>query len=134
MSQSAQVAPFDYNYQFDNSSEAVTIWATDITKWNTYLGGVYQQAVSGLVYVDSNTYTGTSGLFNIYGGSFKTKRSDIAGVEVFADKDDESKGYVTWVSGNEKSWTMGAKATGPNPLSGVSQRPITQEPMYLVSN
>jgi beta-glucanase (GH16 family) len=122
MSQSAQVAPFDYNYQFDNSSEAVTIWATDITKWNTYLGGVYQQAVSGLVYVDSNTYTGTSGLFNIYG------------VEVFADKDDESKGYVTWVSGNEKSWTMGAKATGPNPLSGVSQRPITQEPMYLILN
>ncbi|CAK9780700.1 unnamed protein product [Cutaneotrichosporon oleaginosum] len=122
MSQSAQVAPFDADYQFDNSSDAVTIWATDITKWNTYLGGVYQQAVSGLVYVDNGVYTGTSGLFNIYG------------VEVFADKNDESKGYVTWVSGNEKSWTMEAKATGPNPLSGVSQRPITQEPMYLIMN
>ncbi|BEJ13862.1 hypothetical protein CspHIS471_0310360 [Cutaneotrichosporon sp. HIS471] len=122
MSQSAQVAPFDADYQFDNSSAGATIWATDITMWNSYLGGVYQQAVSGLVYVDNSVYTGTSGAFNIYG------------VEVFADKNDESKGYVTWVSGNEKSWTMEAKSTGPNPLSGVSQRPITQEPMYLIIN
>lgn len=66
-------------------------------------------------------------------GHLLTRRPDITGVEVFADKNDESKGYVTWVSGNEKSWTMEAQATGPNALSGVSQRPITQEPMYLVS-
>lgn len=69
MSQSAQVAPFDADYQFDNSTNAVTVWATDIVKWNTYLGGVYQQAVSGLVYVDNGVYNGTSGLYNIYGGS-----------------------------------------------------------------
>lgn len=78
MSQSAQVAPFDDFYQFDNSSSAVTIWAQDITKWNSYLGGVFQQAVSGLVYVDNGVYTGTSGLFNIYGMSSGTAGHDIS--------------------------------------------------------
>lgn len=77
MSQSAQVAPFDDYYQWDNSSGNYVIHQADVMKWNSYLGGVYQQAVSGLVYVANDVYQGTSGHFNIYGmfplgGNFST--------------------------------------------------------------
>lgn len=67
MSQSFQVAPFDDFYQFDNSSNSVHIFNDEITHWNSYLGGVYQQAVSGLAFVEKAVYQGTSKAFNIYG-------------------------------------------------------------------
>lgn len=67
MSQSVQVAPFDDFYQFNNKSNGVEIYNSDVTLWNTYLGGVFQQAVSGLTSVDSSVYQGTSGRFNVYG-------------------------------------------------------------------
>lgn len=67
MSQSLQVAPFDYQYQYNNKSNAVEMYDSDVTLWNSYLGGVYQQAVSALTYVPNDVYTGTSGNFNMYG-------------------------------------------------------------------
>lgn len=134
MSQSAQVAPFDDYYQFDNSSSAVTIWEQETVKWNSYLGGVFQQAVSGLAYVDNGVYNGTSGLFNIYGRSYPALcPTNAVGVEVFADKNDVNGGYVTWVAGGVKTWTMKAKATGPNARVGIGQRLVSEEPMAMVS-
>jgi hypothetical protein len=67
VSQSAQVAPFDANYEFVNTSNAVVQYDTTITQWNSYKGGQYQQAVSSLTYVDSSVYQLTSGAFNVYG-------------------------------------------------------------------
>jgi len=63
VSQSAQVAPFDYDYQFDNTS--TEIYDTTITQYNSYLGGIYQQAVSGVTDVPSTVYSGNG--FAVYG-------------------------------------------------------------------
>jgi len=70
VSQSAQIAPFDDFYQINNASTAVTQYNTDLTYWNTYLGGFYQQAASSLTYVPNSVYTGTSAAFATYGKSF----------------------------------------------------------------
>jgi len=67
VSQSLQVAPFDDFYQFNNASTAVTQFNTDLTKWNSYQGGLYQQAVSSLTYIDNDVYVGTQGNFGVYG-------------------------------------------------------------------
>jgi len=40
---------------------------TSLSKWNSYQGGRYQQAVSSLTYIDNDLYTGTAGKFGIYG-------------------------------------------------------------------
>jgi beta-glucanase (GH16 family) len=32
------------------------------------------------------------------------------------------------------SWTMMSSAAGPDPLTQISPRPVSQEPMYLVTN
>jgi hypothetical protein len=62
-----QVAPFDDFYQFNNATPAVTQYDTSLSKWNSYQGGRYQQAVSSLTYIDNDLYTGTAGKFGIYG-------------------------------------------------------------------
>lgn len=123
VSQSLQVAPFDDFYQFDNASNAITMYNSDLTMLNTYLGGWYQEAVSALTYIDDDVYTGTSGHYNVYG------------FEYYSDPNNrETDGHVTWVSGGQKSWTVLPNAFGPNPRSAISQRLISEEPMALVFN
>lgn len=122
VSQSAQVAPYDDYYQFDNTSDAAMIYDEEVTKYNTYLGSVYQQAVSGLSYTETRIYSNESAEFGVFG------------VEYLADYNDVSKGYITWINMGKRAWTMWAKAVGPNPRTGVGQRLISQEPMYMIFN
>ena len=132
-----QVAPFDDFYQFDNASNAVTQYDTSLTKWNSYLGGPYQQAVSSLTYIDDANYNGTSGGFGVYG----KLRIDLVvcfadepeGFEYYSNPNDRSGGHITWVANGVESWTLLPAAVGPNPRSQVSQRLITEEPMAMVS-
>lgn len=56
VSQSFQVAPYDDYYQSDNSSKNFKHYDTDLTYWNTYLGGHFQQAVSSLTRLPRNIY------------------------------------------------------------------------------
>jgi hypothetical protein len=67
MSQSAQVAPFDAEYQIANTSNAVVLYNTTKTKFNSYRGGQFQQAISAFTNVDSSVYQLTSGAFAVYG-------------------------------------------------------------------
>lgn len=67
VSQSAQWAPFNPYYYWINDSSTYEIYNPDVTQFNTYLGGVYQQATSGVVMTDQNCYTGETGCFSIYG-------------------------------------------------------------------
>jgi hypothetical protein len=122
VSQSAQFAPYDDFYQFNNASTAVEIYNPAITGWNSYLGGVYQQAVSGLTNVPASNYADTSGGFGVYG------------FEWYGNPQDRDGGYVTWVSSGVKSWTMKASAVGPNPRTQVGQRMVSEEPMAMVIN
>lgn len=122
VSQSAQIAPFDDGYQFNNASTAVTQYNTAITGWNTYLGGVYQQAVSSLTNVLSSNYANTSGGFGVYG------------FEHYAIPSDRPNAYTTWVSTGVETWTMHPEAIGPNPRTEISQRIMAEEPMSLIIN
>ncbi|KAK4685409.1 beta-glucan synthesis-associated protein KRE6, partial [Tremellales sp. Uapishka_1] len=122
VSQSFQVAPFDSSYQFDNASTDVTQYDTSITKWNSYLGGFYQQAVSSLTYIDSAGYTGTSGALQTYG------------YEMYSNPNDRGSGYITWVANGAKSWQVLPGAIGPNVNTQIGQRLIPEEPMAMIIN
>ncbi|GAA5823315.1 hypothetical protein JCM11251_007563 [Rhodosporidiobolus azoricus] len=117
-SQSAQFAPYDAHYQFRNETPYTTVWTND-TYLNPYMGGVYQQATSGVTYCDPDAYELDGGGFSVYGFEYDNDLED---------------GYITWFSGGKKDWTLTAAAMAPNNQSQVSQRPISQEPHYVILN
>jgi len=119
-SQSNQIAPFSASYNFDNSSVGSPIYDDSLTSFNNYKGGVYQQAVSAVSYLDNADYAGNS--FQTYG------------YELWSDPSHRDQGYITWSVGNTKTWTLHASAIGPDADTGVQQRLIAEEPMSIVLN
>lgn len=115
VSQSFQTAPYNYQYQFVNTSPSATIYDDTMTTWNTYTGGVYQQAVSAVTYIDSQNYDDNG--YAPYG------------FEWWSNPSHRDQGYITWYSGGTKTWTMEASAIGSDSVSLVSQRLVPEEPM-----
>ncbi|OCF31258.1 glucosidase [Kwoniella heveanensis CBS 569] len=122
LSQSMQVAPFDNGYQYLNSSKGAVQYDTDLTIWNSYKGGTFQEAVSSLTYIDNDLYQGTSGQFGVHA------------VEMYSDPNNRDAGHITWVADGVKSWTMYPAAVGPDTTMGIGQRLIPEEPMAMVIN
>lgn len=120
VSQSYQIAPFNYQYQFDNSSSVTTIYNDTITKFNSYKGGPYQQAVSAVTYIDETLYNGTG-----YGAY---------GYEWFSNPDKRDEGYITWYSNGVESWTITAGSIGADSTVEISERLIPEEPLYIILN
>ena len=127
VSQSFQLAPYDDYYQFDNLSTGATeIHDTALTNWNTYLGGFYQQAVSGLTLLPDRIYYDQT-----IGG--RSKEFTVFGFE-YSTYEEKSRGYITWVADGKPSWTMHADAIKENPRTEIGRRLISEEPMYLIIN
>ncbi|KAG6918340.1 hypothetical protein DXG01_015199, partial [Tephrocybe rancida] len=120
VSQSFQCAPYNYKYEFNNATPATAIYNSDITSLNSYKGGVFQQAVSAVSYVDSANYDGQG--YSTYG------------YEWFFDQSNRQNGYIAWFSGGVETWSITSASIGPDPVSQVSSRLIPEEPMYLVLN
>lgn len=118
VSQSAQVAPFNYQYQIDNSTSATTIYNDTITNINTYQGGQYQQAVSAVTYIDKTLYDGEA-----YGSY---------GFEWFSNPDKRSDGYIEWISNGEASWKITSTTIGADDTTEISDRLISEEPMVSI--
>lgn len=59
-SQSLQIAPFDPNYTYGNTSATTTFYDPTDTVWNSYTGGAYQEAVSALSTIPDKAYEGYS--------------------------------------------------------------------------
>ncbi|EIN12547.1 glycoside hydrolase family 16 protein [Punctularia strigosozonata HHB-11173 SS5] len=118
VSQSLQTAP--YNYQYTFNQDGATIYDDTLTKYNTYKGGLYQQALSGVTEIDSANYNDNG--FATYG------------FEWFSDPSNRDDGYVTWFSQGTKAWTATASAIGPDSTTQVSARLIPEEPMYIIFN
>ncbi|GAA6038390.1 hypothetical protein JCM8097_007625 [Rhodosporidiobolus ruineniae] len=118
VSQSAQFAPYDDAYEFRNTTPYTTVYSS-ATELNSYKGGVYQQASSGVTYTNSTSYELNGGGFSTYGFEYDT---------------DEKNGYITWFSDEKPDWTLTAAAVGPNSKTGVGQRLISKEPMYMILN
>jgi len=118
VSQSAQFAPFDLYYQYNNASDLVINYNPSITSQNSFLGSTYQEAASLLTTTDQNCYQYGTGCYSTYGFEY-TGGND---------------GWVTWVSNGVPSWTLLSGALGPDQAAGIGQRIIAEEPMYLIMN
>jgi beta-glucanase (GH16 family) len=71
VSQSSQVAPFDASYQWNNASENYKIGNSSRTALNTYLGGVFQQAVSAVTATNKGCYEVGTGCYSTYMFEYK---------------------------------------------------------------
>lgn len=115
VSQSLQVAPYNYQYEFNNATPATSINDSAITVLNTYLGSVYQQALSALTDVSSQNYGGQN--YATYG------------FEYWSNPSDRASGYITWYSESAQTWKVTSASIGPDSISEVSSRLIPEEPM-----
>ncbi|CEL55357.1 Beta-glucan synthesis-associated protein KRE6 OS=Saccharomyces cerevisiae (strain ATCC 204508 / S288c) GN=KRE6 PE=1 SV=2 [Rhizoctonia solani AG-1 IB] len=120
VSQSAQFAPFSYNYTFDES--AIHVEDPSVTFLNDYRGSAVQQAVSGLTTLPDDIYQETQGNFQTFG------------FEYYGNKDKRSDGYITWLANGKKSLSMTAAAVGPDSMAEIQSRPVPEEPMSIVMN
>lgn len=114
VSQSYQVAPYNADYEFNNSSDVTTISDSSQTSFNTYKGGIYQQAVSAVTFTDSANYGGNS--FATYG------------FEWWSNQKNRDEGYIQWNSGGKPAWKITADSVGADSSTQVSQRLISEEP------
>ncbi|SPO38112.1 related to KRE6 - glucan synthase subunit [Pseudozyma flocculosa] len=120
-SMSAQLAPFDaYYYMKNTTADAVVYDNAAQGQLNSYHGGVYQEAASGIATVKSEAYNETNGQFDTYGFEYKPG----------SDQDS----YITWTLGGDPVWTLHPSAIGPNPQMEIGQRLIPVEPMYIILN
>ncbi|KAH9841904.1 glycoside hydrolase family 16 protein [Rhodofomes roseus] len=119
-SQSMQIAPYDDQYQFDTDTDVTTIFDSSITSFNTYLGAQYQQAVSGLTFINNSVYND----------------SEYAtfGYEWYSNPKDRDAGFITWYSSGVESWKITSGSLGPDAKTEVGQRLIPEEPMYIIIN
>ena len=115
VSQSAQIAPYDLGYNYTSTSPTTTIYNSQLTHFNSYKGGTLQEAVSAVTTVDSQFYGGNG--YAAYG------------FEYWSNQNNPQDGYITWYSNGQSTWQMTAATIGPNSLSQVNQRLISQEPM-----
>lgn len=115
VSQSYQTAPYNYRYKFNDQPPATTIFDPSDTSFNVYQGGVFQQALSGLTYIDSSVYNDQA--YAPYA------------FEWWSDPGKRSSSYITWYSNGQKTWGITSASIGPDPNSQVGQRLIPEEPM-----
>ncbi|KAH7930678.1 glycoside hydrolase family 16 protein [Leucogyrophana mollusca] len=111
VSQSAQWAPFNAGYIWQNTSQNEVINNPSISVQNTYIGGVEQQATSVVTDTNQNCYEGETGCYSVYGFE-----------------------YITWIANNQAAWTLNVAGMGKDDAVEISARPIPQEPMYLIMN
>lgn len=112
-SQSLQIAPFDIWYQPDY--DYLEIYDNEITGMNVYRGGVYQEAISGVTWLNNDWYEAKGG-FQVYGFEY-----------VLGDQ-----GGISWVVGDDYTFSMEAQSIRAN--GNVGQRVIPEEPMSVVVN
>jgi beta-glucanase (GH16 family) len=112
VSQSCQIAPFDIWYQ--PNTDFIEIYDDSVTILNSYQGGVFQQALSGLTNLNNDWYDGKA--YQKYNFEYTPG----------------GKGKITWSVGDVLSWALDYRSIGPN--GNVGQRVIPTEPMSVIMN
>lgn len=121
LSLSTQFMPASTGYYLANAtgSEYVTNAVNgDQVKINTYRGNILQQSASGIAVTNQDSYELSGNDFSIWGFEYEPGND----------------GYVTWWIDGVKAWTLTAAAVGADALVGIAQRPIPEEPMYILLN
>lgn len=120
VSQSSQFAPFNAAYELLNNSRGDTMeFYGDTTILNTYQGNVLQQSASGVTNTPQRAYQLSGGQFTEYGFEYRPGFDDS---------------YITFVSGGERAWKITDGALQPDRRVEIAQRPVPQEPMYIILN
>lgn len=112
VSQSFQAAPFDIWYQPDYNF--VEVYDNSISSMNGYRGGPFQEALSGVTWLNNQWYDGNG--YQTYG--FEYVPGDA--------------GDITWFVGDQYTWHLDHRAIRPN--GNVGQRVVPQEPMSIIMN
>lgn len=119
VSQSGQWAPFNAKYEWFNTSDNMIIYDATETYLNTYTGGAFQQATSGVSITDQNCYQLSTGCFAVYGFEYQPGYND---------------GYITWINNNKAAWTLKGPGVAADTRVEISARPVPLEPMYILVN
>lgn len=116
VSHSYQIAPFDIWYMPDYNF--IEIHTPEITVANTYAGGPFQQAVSGVTTLNPEWYEKgvNAGQYQVYGMEYLN---------------DDNDGYISWYIG-VPTMTVHAYSMAPN--GNVGFRTISKEPMSIIMN
>ncbi|KAK0525732.1 hypothetical protein OC835_005518 [Tilletia horrida] len=133
VSQSVQMAPFNYLYKVSNSTgPAFTIFNNQSTH-NGYNGEVTQQSIS---YVTPTIQGAVQ-----HPASNATSRAPVGalqarpGYAVYAyELSPGPQGYLQWIAGGLPSWRMNAAAFDPDPISAIGRRVFSEEPMSIIMN
>ncbi|KAH9955314.1 glycoside hydrolase family 16 protein [Russula dissimulans] len=120
VSQSAQWAPFDAQYAWQNTSSNLYIADPTVTAFNTYIGGAFQQTTSALAFTNSDCYELEAQCFSVYGYEYVTGCV--------------TSGYIRWIVNGTTSWGVQAAGLGPDTATEIGARPIPTEPMYIIMN
>lgn len=78
-----------------------------------------EQATSVVTEIDQNCYTNETGCFSIHGFEYKPGFDDA---------------YITWIANSKVSWTLKQAGMAADTRVEISERPIPQEPMYIIIN
>lgn len=116
-SQSMQIAPYDIWYMPDY--DWIEIHNKSVTTMNTYAGGPFQQAISGITTLNSLWYE-----FGDVEHNFQRY-----GFEYLNDNDN---GYCRWFVGDDPTYTLHANALHPS--GNIGWRRISKEPMLIIVN
>ncbi|KAJ6625637.1 glycoside hydrolase family 16 protein [Mycena sp. CBHHK59/15] len=119
VSQSAQWAPFDAGYVWNNNSENFVVADPTISQLNTFIGSVTQEATSVVTSTDPLCYEQNGDCFSIYGFEYQPGFDNA---------------YITWISTGKIAWTINSGGVGANLAVDISARPVPQEPMYIIAN
>ncbi|KAJ3574781.1 hypothetical protein NP233_g1520 [Leucocoprinus birnbaumii] len=139
VSQSAQFAPFNQAYHWDNSSENMVVADPSRSRINGFVGNIIQQAASVLTKTNQICYELIEDCYSIYGFEVITPLSPfvitiLITISLRQYKPGYDDAYITWISDSQVSWTLNAGGVGPDETVQISARPIPQEPMYLIIN
>lgn len=119
VSLSAQWAPFNAEYKTPTGPGFVEIFDDEVTVYNPYVGGAFQQCTSGLAVTNQSCYELSGGCFTTFGFEYKPGFDDS---------------YVVWHNNNANAWTLYTAAMVGDPLTEISARPMPLEPMSIILN
>lgn len=119
-SQSVQTGPFDLAYNWNQN--LATIYDEGSTSFNSYTGGVYQEAASALSDIPNKAYSDLGNTFTTFALEYEP---DYAG---------NGNGFITWYVDGKQTWTVTGKSFPPRPSIDISQRLIPVEPMSIIMN
>ncbi|KAF7306776.1 Beta-glucan synthesis-associated protein [Mycena indigotica] len=124
VSQSCQWAPFNNEYKWFNTSDNLIINDPTISELNSYLGGAFQQATSVVSNTNQQCYQLKTTCFEVFGFEYKPGMHPPC----FAGA------YISWIANNKLVWTLNQGGMAADPVVQIGERPIPQEPMYIIAN